>query len=483
MSDYKHVDRSHPKAANDPNGGTSNAPWQTIQFGLNQLKPLELLYIHSGVYNEHLLIDGRPGSPTQPYWVMAAPGVIIKDLNSTNAGLRVHNSTYWVLLNLELDGGGNTRTNPKRVAGIDIDHALAIVVHDCSVHGWSLAGVSLLESDSCIISTSRVENNVQEGDCHGMQVLWGCRNTLIWKNTTHGNSGDGIQVQQGHEDSLLPNHQPEPPKGVEPQNTTIRSNHFKGDRENGVDLKNCKRVSVQQNDFDGYGNEPAIVVHCSADEIVIERNAISNSCGGVTVGAFNGRVGQLSFRFNTVSRLTAGPPNTSGTALRVSHTRRAEIYHNTMVELDITKAAGVRLADFRIADTPSDRKPEDAAVDTAAVFNNIVVDSWEGVDYVLPTPGHAVGVLSLLSDFNVLFACKQPIFAAFNPQIPNWFHNGVRYDCNTSTLDPGLRSPATGDFTPTTKEAIDRAALLTFKPPWQQICRNKPDIGAIEVCP
>jgi hypothetical protein len=329
-----------------------------------------------------------------------------------------------------------------------------------------------------------VVNNVQEEgqDCHGMQVLWGCRNTLVWNNTTNGNSGDGIQLQQGHEDSLQPGEQPTLPPGIEPQNTTIIQNHFTGDGENGVDLKNCLRVGVQQNDFDGYQDDAAIVVHCSPDEVVIERNIIRNSGLAITVGAWNGRVGRISIRFNRMFGLTAGL-KTSGTAVRVSHTQRAEIYHNTMVELDKAAGKGVLLADIAISDTPVDRKPEFAGVDAAAVFNNIVVGAARGLNYVLPKPGVAIGVLSLLSDYNVLYSCSRAIEAAYNPQMPGWFHDGLKYDCETRTTDPGLRDPATGDFTPTTQEAIDRAALLTYKPSWQQICRKRPDIGAIEVCP
>jgi hypothetical protein len=495
----RHVDRSHLAAADVPGGGTINAPWATIQYALDRLNPGESLYIHKpndpiparvGLYEEHLLIDQRQGSLAQPFWVIADPGVRISNLNSTQPGLHVRDSTYWALLNFELDGGGaNARRDPATgkidlVAGIQMDHSSAILVHTCHVHSWTRAGVSLVESDSCIVSSCRVMDNQQEDgqDCHGMQVLWGCRNTLIYNNTTRGNNGDGIQLQQGHEDSLLPGQQPQLPPGAAPQNTTIRGNHFTGDGENGVDLKNCLRVGVQLNDFDGYQDDAAIVVHCSADEIVIERNVVRNSGQAISVGAWNGRVGQLSFRFNRVFGLTAGP-NTSGTAVRVSHTRRAEIYHNTLVRLDPMKGAGIRLADIDIMGTPMDRKPQDAGVDTAAVFNNIVVGAAMGLDYVLPKPGTAIGVLSLLSDYNVLYSCGQAIVAAYNPQIPGWIHNGLQYDCQTRTTDPGLLDPATGDFTPTTQEAIDRAALLTYRPSWQQICSNVPDIGAIEVCP
>jgi hypothetical protein len=116
------------------------------------------------------------------------------------------------------------------------------------------------------------------------------------------------------------------------------------------------------------------------------------------------------------------------------------------------------------------------------VFNNIVVEAARGVDYVLPAAGQAIGVLSLLSDYNVLFACKQAIVAAFNPQMHPWIHAGVQYDCETRTTDPGLASPSTGDLAPTTSEAIDRAASLAYPPSWHQVCGGGPDIGAIEVC-
>jgi Right handed beta helix region len=499
----KHVDRSHPAAADVPGGGSFNAPWATIQYALDQLNPGDGLYIHRpsdpnparvGLYEEHLFIDARQGSPWNPFWVIAVPGVRVQDLKSTRPGLHIRKSSYWVFQDFELDGGGaNARRNPATgkidlVTGISIDHSSAAVIHSCYVHGWTHAGVSLVESDSCIVSTCRVMDNVQEEgqDCHGMQVLWGCRDTLVWKNTTHGNSGDGIQLQQGHEDSLLPGQKPTLPPGAAPHNTTILKNHFTGDFENGVDLKNCLRVGVQQNDFDGYQGSTAIVVHCSPDEIVIERNVIHNSGNALSVGAWNGRVGQLSFRFNAVYGLTAQPAKKiEGTAVRVSHTRRADIYHNTMYDLDRARGSGILLADIAIDDTPADRQPQDAGVDAAAVFNNIVVGARTGLWYVLPKPqpAGAIGVLNLLSDYNVLYSCGQAIVAAGNVQLPKWIHAGLQYDCETRTTDPGLRDPAAGDFTPTTQEALDRAARLTYSPTWQRICGNGPDIGAIEVCP
>jgi hypothetical protein len=135
----KHVDRSHPAAADVPGGGTINAPWATIQYALNQLNSGGTLYIHRpndpnparvGLYEEHLLIDGRQGSPAQPFWVIAEFGVRVSNLNSTQPGLRVRNSAYWVLQNFELDGGGaNARRNPATgqidlVTGVEISHSL-----------------------------------------------------------------------------------------------------------------------------------------------------------------------------------------------------------------------------------------------------------------------------------------------------------------------------------------------------------------------
>jgi hypothetical protein len=491
----KHVDRSHHAAANVPGGGTHNSPWASIQYAIDQLKSGETVYVHKpsdpnpaqdGLYIENLDITGRQGSSAQPFWVIADPGVRLKDPKSSTPGLRVEDSAYWVLQGFELDGGGvAARTDPMTgaiglAAGVAVARCTAIALHGLYVHAWTRAGVSLVGSDGCIVSACRVEDNVQKAgeDCHGMQVLWDCKNTLVYANTTRGNAGDGIQLQQGQEDSQLPGQTEQQPPGQKPQNTTILKNHFAGDGENGVDLKNCELVGVQQNSFEQYlGPQAAIVVHCRADEIVIERNDIRNCGQAMTVGAWNGRVGKLSFRFNQVFNLAR-------TAVRVSHTKRAEIYHNTIVNLPKTGTplpAGIVLADWAIMYTPMDRKAADAAVDTAAVFNNIVVTSAYGVNYVLPSPG-AVGVLELLSDYNVLHDCTHAIVAAYNPQVPGWVHNGRRYDCSTNTSDPGLRW-IRGQYMPTTAVAVDKAALLSNRPIWQRICRNGPDIGAVEACP
>lgn len=84
------------------------------------------------------------------------------------------------------------------------------------------------------------------------------------------------------------------------------------------------------------------------------------------------------------------------------------------------------------------------------MFNNIVVWAGRGLWYVLPKPqpNGAVGVLSLLSDFNVLYSCGRGIVAAGNAQLPGWIHAGLQYDCETRTTDPGLRDPAAGTLNP-----------------------------------
>ena len=139
----KHVDRLHPAAANDPNGGTSSAPWATIQFALANLQPGGTVYVHrpndpnpakDGMYEEHLLIDGRQGSPALPFWVIAEGDVRVSDLNSTDPGLRVQNSSYWAIQNFKFDGGGKSaRLNQTtgqidRVTGVEIRQSSTAVV-------------------------------------------------------------------------------------------------------------------------------------------------------------------------------------------------------------------------------------------------------------------------------------------------------------------------------------------------------------------
>jgi len=234
-------------------------------------------------------------------------------------------------------------------------------------------------------------------------VVWNTARVLVYRNETSGNEGDGIQLQQGIEDFPAVYG---PPSAVEPQDVTIEDNYFHADVENGIDLKNCLRVTAKLNRITDY-EQAATVVHVDAGDVILQGNKINNCGAAATIGGSKGRLGRVLVRFNIADFCQKG--------IRASHCRQIELYHNTLVNVG---SYGIRLADeLDQLGAPS------AAVDTATVLNNIVAHANIGLDYVLPGQRmDAPGVKELLSDGNVLFDCggATPVIALYAPQSLPW---------------------------------------------------------------
>lgn len=64
-----HVD----PAGDDRNDGSETEPWRTVQHGVRQLRPGDTLYLHGGVYHEHVYLT-RSGTADKPVVIAAYPG-------------------------------------------------------------------------------------------------------------------------------------------------------------------------------------------------------------------------------------------------------------------------------------------------------------------------------------------------------------------------------------------------------------------------
>ncbi|MBW3599625.1 MAG: hypothetical protein KY475_20425, partial [Planctomycetes bacterium] len=60
-------------AGRDENPGTEEAPWKTLAFALEQLRPGDTLYLRGGVYFEHVTL-GVSGEEGRPITIRAYPG-------------------------------------------------------------------------------------------------------------------------------------------------------------------------------------------------------------------------------------------------------------------------------------------------------------------------------------------------------------------------------------------------------------------------
>ncbi len=145
--------------------------------------------------------------------------------------------------------------------------------------GTAGAGVCVEGARDITVRNNHIHHFIKPADdAHGVAVVGPARNIVIRDNDIHHNSGDSIQCQPGSG----------PADGVLVEGNTL---HDEG--ENGVDIKQCLRVTVRDNTLSGFPNTAirptgssageAVVIHASARDIVIQGNAISRAGRGVSV--------------------------------------------------------------------------------------------------------------------------------------------------------------------------------------------------------
>jgi hypothetical protein len=145
--------------------------------------------------------------------------------------------------------------------------------------------------------------------------------------------------------------------------------------ENAIDVKSCDRVVITDNEMYGFGSQTkypmdskwgdAVVIHCDADQVIVEKNKIHDcgrgaSVGATGIGAGTRGVGKVIFRFNQIDDMKLQPdplqPNQvlagSGGGIRCSPARQIEIYHGRnhlrrAAIRQLRRHSGVSLGDAR----------------------------------------------------------------------------------------------------------------------------------------
>jgi hypothetical protein len=374
-----HVNRA--TGQDDPiRDGSVNNPWRTIPYALGRLQPLaqvqvgQGIVVHAGVYPEPITTP-MDGSPNQPFWLVAAPdeNVVLQcpantalpqpDGSNVAQGVMLRvNHRYWLIEDLELDGGLDTQVNgqtvhaPRWIRGIVIDGSNLgnpvgpdpfqhVVVHNVRIHdvGGSyaigLVGAKHATVQHCTILNNRRyvndQGNNQRWDCHGINVLEGSEVVLLSHNTLSGNSGDSVQVAHSQDRGLPVANRTVPA----PRQIAIRENRCWADDENAIDLKSCDQVTVANNEFFNYSpnhditDGTPIVVHYDAHNILIEHNHIANTTIAISVNDadqanWGETLGPIVIRRNSIAEVVPNARGRSHGIYAAQLTGGLEIYEN-----------------------------------------------------------------------------------------------------------------------------------------------------------
>jgi hypothetical protein len=244
------------------------------------------------------------------------------------------------------------------------------------------------------------------------------------------------------------------PTKPKPRDITIEKNRFHEDRENAIDIKSCHNVTIRGNKLYGYrpttnsgGNNSlhgdALVVHRSADKILIEQNRIWNNGRAASMGSSsNCCLGSVVFRRNLVFDATTDGGGT-GAGIRVSPAREVEIYHNTFYNIpNYAVGAG-----------------DDGPIQRTVMINNIIMHT--GRAFSIST----TNTPNLVSSRNLFWQAPLP---------SNWV-----YDTDSIFKDPlFIADPRNNDFYTLPNSPARDVAI----PIGETYCWEGPDIGFLESC-
>jgi len=147
-------------SGDDANPGTEEAPWRTVQHGVNAIAPGDQLVALDGDFDENVIID-RDGESEARLSVIAA--------TSHGAKIRsvVIRGDYVDLIGFEVEAG------LEELTGVFVDDGHEVVVQGCYVHDCPLGGIDVSGSSIAALSTdvTVVDNLAEHNGQWGIHIV------------------------------------------------------------------------------------------------------------------------------------------------------------------------------------------------------------------------------------------------------------------------------------------------------------------------
>lgn len=157
-----YVDKSNPNA-NDNNPGTEDAPWTTIQKGVNVAQAGDTIFVKYAVYNENIRIK-RSGNKEDGFISFIGFGKMLPIIDGTGKSTKL---VYW---HGKSDGG--TQKNYILIEGFEIRNAVkwAIwmqgdnnILKNCKIHDTGGTAIQLITGSNNIFSHNEIYNTGWNG--------------------------------------------------------------------------------------------------------------------------------------------------------------------------------------------------------------------------------------------------------------------------------------------------------------------------------
>lgn len=166
----------------NPSGGSSVAPWATLQFAANRVTAGDTVIVKPGDYvGFHLTTDG---TASQRITFRGEPGARVTTRNATTPdGINLEGADY---ITVE----GFTVINQPRT-GIRSVNNQFVTIRNNVADANTMWGILTGFSQDLLIEGNRTSNSAVE---HGIYVSNSCDRPTIRGNTIYGNNGNGIHL-------------------------------------------------------------------------------------------------------------------------------------------------------------------------------------------------------------------------------------------------------------------------------------------------
>jgi nitrous oxidase accessory protein NosD len=320
----------------DTNDGSSLSPFATIKKAINLARPAHTIVVRAGTYRERIVLEGsvRAGTPEAPITLLGEgmPRLRI----SANENLVQVMLPHWRIEGFELD----MRKRFNRAVSFK-GNTQGSSLSRCDVHGGTHnAAISIGErAKGVLIESNHIhdfKHQDESQDTHGVVVQATTEDITIRGNHIHDTWGDAVQVLRPDDGDVAKS----------ARVVLIEKNLLESTLENAVDIKTSRHVTVKDNtirNFKSIGKRSkgdAVVVHYSAEDVIIAGNDISEAGCGISVGGnteadMRGPL-RVMVRDNTVHdiRSERALEARSAIGIRVNKANDVQLLDNTITRTD-----------------------------------------------------------------------------------------------------------------------------------------------------
>ncbi|HYO55514.1 right-handed parallel beta-helix repeat-containing protein [Archangium sp.] len=428
----------------DTGDGSAARPFRSISKALSMAGPGEVVRVLAGTYTERIVIgdNARAGSESAPITLQGEGKPRIVPGSGSGALVQVRRP-HWIIDGFELD----VQRQPAYAVTFQGNVRGSTLANSELHHGTHGAAITTYDgATGAVIENNHIHGFVKSSgnqDSHGVVVQPTSHDITVRNNDIHDNSGDSVQCLGPEGFSSLP-----PADGL-----LVENNHFYANRENAVDIKTCRNVTIRNNKMHGFkpsstAKGDAVVVHYSARDVTIEDNEVYDSGKGISVGGnHEGPVPSgVVVRRNRVHDISNAGGG-EGTAIRLENSEGTVLVNNTVTRVGTALIIG---------------QGTGGATSNLRVENNLIAETPVAVSLGGHRPGLKMG-------HNLFPSGAQ--FKANGQSVDLVGFQKASGDSTSTTGDAGAAPPAFGPASP----AVDRGSDVGLP-----FCGRGPDIGAVE---